>query len=135
MTRGVLCITSHSSTQAVIICTSRPRKILAQIEFDVGPILIEMWSPHSVGEIPSIPEPPKRANARSRIEFGTTNSSIACADCSGEVQLAKFRYLLGPHGCVSSRLYLQQLKECGVSTLKSWTGPEGIEQYRREPSR
>lgn len=27
------------------------------------------------------------------IDFGTTNSSIASADCSGEVQLAKFPYL------------------------------------------
>jgi hypothetical chaperone protein len=63
------------------------------------------------------------------VDFGTTNSSIACADCSDEVQLAKFPYLGGLTDAYRSLLYLQQTKERGANTLKSWTGPEGIEQY------
>jgi len=63
------------------------------------------------------------------IDFGTTNSSIACADRSGEVRLAKFPYLGGLTDAYRSLLYLQQAKERGVNTLKSWTGPEAIEQY------
>jgi hypothetical chaperone protein len=63
------------------------------------------------------------------IDFGTTNSSIACVDSSDEVQLAKFPYLGGLTDAYRSLLYLQQTKERGANTLKSWTGPEGIEQY------
>jgi len=63
------------------------------------------------------------------IDFGTTNSSIAQADRSGEVQLAQFPYLGGVTDAYRSLLYLQQAKERGVNTLKSWTGPEAIEQY------
>jgi len=63
------------------------------------------------------------------IDFGTTNSSIAFADSSDEVRLAKFPYLGGLTDAYRSLLYLQQVKEDGVKTLKSWTGPEGIEQY------
>jgi hypothetical chaperone protein len=63
------------------------------------------------------------------IDFGTTNSSIACAGCSDEVQLAKFPYLGGLTDAYRSLLYLQQVKEGGANTLRSWTGPEGIEHY------
>jgi hypothetical chaperone protein len=63
------------------------------------------------------------------IDFGTTNSSIACADRSGEVQLATFPYLGALTDAYRSLLYLQQAKEGGVNILKSWTGPEAIEQY------
>ena len=63
------------------------------------------------------------------IDFGTTNSSIACAGSSEEVQLAKFPYLGGLTDAYRSLLYLQQLKEGSINTLKSWTGPEGIEHY------
>ncbi len=63
------------------------------------------------------------------IDFGTTNSSIASADCSGEVQLAKFPYLGGLTDAYRSLLYLQREKQGGVNTLKSWTGPAAIEQY------
>lgn len=63
------------------------------------------------------------------IDFGTTNSSIAYSDRAGEVQLAKFPYLGAVNDSYRSLLYLQQEKERGVRTLKSWTGPEGIEQY------
>ncbi len=63
------------------------------------------------------------------IDFGTTNSSIACAKQSGEVQLAQFPSLGGLTDTYRSLLYLQRAKEAGVNTLKSWTGPEAIEQY------
>ena len=63
------------------------------------------------------------------IDFGTTNSSIACAGSADEVQLAQFSYLGGMTDAYRSLLYLQQVKEGGAKTLKSWTGPEGIEQY------
>ena len=63
------------------------------------------------------------------IDFGTTNSSIAYANGSGEVQLAKFPYLGGLTDAYRSLLYLQRQKEGGVNILKSWTGPEAIEEY------
>jgi hypothetical chaperone protein len=63
------------------------------------------------------------------IDFGTTNSSIALADSSGQVQLARFPYLGGLTDSYRSLLYLQQVKEGGVNRLQSWTGPEGIEHY------
>ncbi len=63
------------------------------------------------------------------VDFGTTNSSIACADRSGEVRLARFPYLGSLTDSYRSLLYLQQTKVGGANTLKSWTGPEGIEQY------
>jgi len=69
------------------------------------------------------------SNGAVGIDFGTTNSSIAFAGCSDEVQLAKFTYLGGVTDAYRSLLYLQQVKEGGVNTLKSWTGPEGIEHY------
>ena len=74
-----------------------------------------------------------RASQRSKgtigIDFGTTNSSIACADCSEEVQLAKFPYLGGQTDAYRSLLYLEQAKEGSRNTLKSSTGTEGIERY------
>jgi len=63
------------------------------------------------------------------IDFGTTNSSIACAGSADEVQLARFPYLGGMTDAYRSLLYLQQVKDGSAKTLKSWTGPEGIEQY------
>src|ERR1700689_4472693 len=72
---------------------------------------------------------PRTSTGAIGIDFGTTNSSIACADNSDEVQLAKFPYLGNPTDSYRSLLYLQQLKEGGVNVLKSWTGPEGIEHY------
>jgi len=63
------------------------------------------------------------------IDFGTTNSSIAFAGCSDEIQLAKFPYLGAATDAYRSLLYLEQVKEEGVNVLKSWTGPEGIEHY------
>jgi len=63
------------------------------------------------------------------IDFGTTNSSIAYAGSSDEVQLARFPYLGELTDAYRSLLYLEQQKENGVNKLKSWTGPEGIEHY------
>jgi hypothetical chaperone protein len=63
------------------------------------------------------------------IDFGTTNSSIALATKSGDVQLAKFPYMESFTDSYRSLLYLEQVKERGARTLKSWTGPEGIEHY------
>jgi hypothetical chaperone protein len=72
---------------------------------------------------------PKTSQGAIGIDFGTTNSSIACANNSDEVRLAKFPYLGELTDSYRSLLYLQQVKEGGVNTLKSWTGPEGIEHY------
>src|SRR6202046_793727 len=69
------------------------------------------------------------------IDFGTTNSSIALAGGSDGVQLAKFPYFGGLTDAYRSLLYLQQTKEGGVNTLKSWTGPEGIEHYLSEETK
>jgi hypothetical chaperone protein len=69
------------------------------------------------------------------IDFGTTNSSIASAGGSDGVQLAKFPYFGGLTDAYRSLLYLQQAKEGGVNTLKSWTGPEGIEHYLSEETK
>jgi len=63
------------------------------------------------------------------IDFGTTNSSIALANRSGEVELAHFSELGTSTDSYRSLLHLEQVKEGGVSTLKSWSGPAGIERY------
>lgn len=68
------------------------------------------------------------------IDFGTTNSSIARANASGEIELARFSHMGSSHiGSVTdayrSLLYLEQTKERGLSRIKSWSGPAGIEQY------
>lgn len=63
------------------------------------------------------------------IDFGTTNSSIALAKSSREVELAQFLYLGELTDAYRSLLYLERVKEGGVNKLKSWSGPEGIEHY------
>jgi hypothetical chaperone protein len=63
------------------------------------------------------------------IDFGTTNSSIALAHNSGQVQLARFSDIGAPTASYRSLLYLEQQKEEGVTRLKSWSGPAGIEHY------
>ena len=63
------------------------------------------------------------------IDFGTTNSSVAMATGSGDVLLARVPYLGATTDSYRSLLYLEQTKERGASTLRSWTGPEGIERY------
>lgn len=63
------------------------------------------------------------------IDFGTTNSSVAFARESGEVELATFAFAGEITDSYRSLLYLEQAKEAGRDTLKSWTGPAGIERY------
>src|ERR1700754_2409225 len=63
------------------------------------------------------------------IDFGTTNSSIAHASSSGEVELAHFSQMGGLTDAYRSLLSLEQDREKGARVTNSWTGPEGIEQY------
>ncbi len=62
-------------------------------------------------------------------DFGTTNSSIACARASGQVELAHFSELGTATDSYRSLLYLEQVTERGARMLKSWSGPDGIEHY------
>ena len=64
-------------------------------------------------------------------DFGTTNSSIAIAshDVKGETRLATFPFSGALTESFRSVLYLEQLKQAGRATLKSWTGPQAIEEY------
>jgi hypothetical chaperone protein len=63
------------------------------------------------------------------IDFGTTNSSVAHVNGSGRVELAQFLDNGRSVESYRSLLYLEQMKERGVNTLKSWSGPSGIERY------
>jgi hypothetical chaperone protein len=63
------------------------------------------------------------------IDFGTTNSSIARANSSGEIELAHFPMMDRITDSYRSLLYLEHHKETGINLLKSWTGPEAIEHY------
>jgi hypothetical chaperone protein len=63
------------------------------------------------------------------IDFGTTNSSIARATDAGEIELACFPHAGGSIEAYRSLLYLELLKEHGVSRIKSWSGPAAIEYY------
>ena len=67
--------------------------------------------------------------ARIGIDFGTTNSSIAWVNGSGDVQLARFADMGLPTNSYRSLLYLELVKERAVSKLKSWSGPDGIDHY------
>jgi hypothetical chaperone protein len=62
------------------------------------------------------------------IDFGTTNSSVARAT-KREVQLARFPSANGVVEAYRSLLYLDLIKERGASRIRSWSGPEAIEQY------
>ena len=63
------------------------------------------------------------------IDFGTTNSSIARANRSGEVELVRFAHPAGSTDAYRSLLYLEQVRERGSNVVKSWSGPDGIECY------
>jgi hypothetical chaperone protein len=63
------------------------------------------------------------------IDFGTTNSSIARANGSGEIELARFSYAGGVTDAYRSLLYLEQIRDRGTNRIKSWTGPAAIEEY------
>jgi hypothetical chaperone protein len=63
------------------------------------------------------------------IDFGTTNSSIARANAAGEVEVVQFETGAGLTDAYRSLLYLEQVTEGNLKTVKSWSGPEGIERY------
>ena len=63
------------------------------------------------------------------IDFGTTNSSIARVNSSGEMELARFSHAAGVVESYRSLLYLDQVKERGTRRIKSWSGPAAIEEY------
>lgn len=71
----------------------------------------------------------KKAPAAIGIDFGTTNSSVALARASGGIEMAVFPFLGALTDSYRSLLYLEQAREAGRDTLKSWTGPFGIERY------
>ncbi|HLH05342.1 MAG TPA: Hsp70 family protein [Bryobacteraceae bacterium] len=63
-------------------------------------------------------------------DFGTTNSSIALAAENGEVRMAQFSLASGAATeSWRSLLYLLKITERGRSTIRSWSGPLGIERY------
>lgn len=63
------------------------------------------------------------------LDFGTTNTSIAVASGVDQVELARF----GPADALTesfrSLLYLERIRAAHRSTIKSWSGPEGIQRY------
>jgi hypothetical chaperone protein len=63
------------------------------------------------------------------VDFGTTNSSVALARSTGDVELTSFPLFGALTDSYRSLLYLEQAKEAGREVLKSWTGPAGIERY------
>ena len=63
------------------------------------------------------------------LDFGTTNSSIALVSPNGTVHVARFPYLSGTTESFRSLLYLERHREGHRSTIKSWSGPQGIERY------
>jgi len=67
--------------------------------------------------------------ARIGIDFGTTNSSIGLATGGSNVELVRFAQSGGATEAFRSLLYLEHVKGLGRSSIKSWTGPAGIERY------
>jgi hypothetical chaperone protein len=63
------------------------------------------------------------------IDFGTTNSSIARANASGEIELARFSHASGLTDAYRSLLYLDHVKDRGASRIRSWSGPAAIDEY------
>ena len=63
------------------------------------------------------------------IDFGTTNSSAAIARPGGAVELVTFPTASRLTESFRSVLYLEQHRHAGRSTIKSFTGPDAIEQY------
>src|SRR5436189_3447668 len=63
------------------------------------------------------------------VDFGTTNSSIARASAEGHVELARFPHSGSIFESYRSLLYLDQVKERGLTRIKSWSGPAAIEEY------
>ena len=64
------------------------------------------------------------------IDFGTTNSSMALAQPSGEVAIAGFSFAGNPTPSYRSVIYLEQSQpKGGARKTHSLTGPAAIEQY------
>jgi hypothetical chaperone protein len=63
------------------------------------------------------------------VDFGTTNSSVARATPSGEVELVRFMHGAELTDVYRSLLYLERVRERNSNVVKSWSGPEGIERY------
>ena len=63
------------------------------------------------------------------IDFGTTNSTVACATGKSQVELVAFPTRAGETFSFRSLLYLQQVKQAGRSKTHTWTGPYAIEHY------
>jgi len=63
------------------------------------------------------------------VDFGTTNSSVARATRSGEVELVPFMHGAELTDSYRSLLYLERVRERNINIVKSWSGPEGIERY------
>jgi hypothetical chaperone protein len=63
------------------------------------------------------------------LDFGTTNSSIARVTGTGDVEVVQFPAPIGLTESFRSLLYLERHREGGRTTIKNWSGPEGIERY------
>jgi hypothetical chaperone protein len=63
------------------------------------------------------------------LDFGTTNSSMARRIGPVAVELARFPIGNTFIESFRSLLYLERLREAGRATIKSWSGPAGIERY------
>jgi hypothetical chaperone protein len=63
------------------------------------------------------------------IDFGTTNSTVACAWGKSPVELVAFPTRTGETFSFRSVLYLQQMKHAGRPQTHTWTGPAAIEHY------
>ena len=63
------------------------------------------------------------------LDFGTTNTSIALASGAGPVKLARFGAADALTESFRSLLYLERVRAAHRSTIKSWSGPEGIGRY------
>ncbi len=63
------------------------------------------------------------------LDFGTTNSSLAFAYPDGRRELVRFPTSLGVTVSYRSLLYLERIRVSSRSTLRSWTGPSGVEHY------
>src|SRR5579864_856537 len=63
------------------------------------------------------------------VDFGTTNSSVARATGSGEVELVRFTHGAELTDVYRSLLYLERVRERNLNVVKSRSGPEGIERY------
>ena len=63
------------------------------------------------------------------LDFGTTNSSVARRIGPVAVELARFPIGNTLSESFRSLLYLERLREAARATIKSWSGPAGIERY------